>query len=460
VKSGTLRRFRTLEDWSRGGSWLHRRDPRFKLLSALVLLAAIAVAPTRSFTGLLLASAVGLAILFMAAVEAGLPPLSILARGWVVLPFTGVFALLAWLEGNPHRAATLLAKSWLSAVTVVVLMATTPLDRLLAGMQSLGVPPLLASVVQFVWRYLHVALDQLRRMQVARLARGGERRFVFAAATVAVLFASSAARAEPITGAAEDAACRLVFAGRSPRLGAAFDGFWRMAVSHHQPIVEVRGLRFRYEDGTEALRGVDFMVHRGERVALLGANGSGKTTFLLHLNGILRGAGFIEVCGTELADSSLKSIRRKIGFLFQDPDDQLFLPTVLEDVAFGPLEHGCPAEEAIRRARAALERVGLQAEAARAPHRLSAGQRQRVALAGILAAEPEILVLDEPTTHLDPPSRAAFLALLEGLPQSLLLVSHDVAFAARLAKRAVFFEQGQIVADGPIDEIVRRFGWA
>ena len=198
MKSGTLRRFRTLEDWSRSGSWLHRRDPRFKLLSALVLLAAIAVAPTRSFTGLLLASAVGLAILFMAAVEAGLPPLSILARGWVVLPFTGVFALLAWLEGNPHRAATLLAKSWLSAVTVVVLMATTPLDRLLAGMQSLGVPPLLASVVQFVWRYLHVALDQLRRMQVARLARGGERRFVLAAATVAVLFASSAARAERV----------------------------------------------------------------------------------------------------------------------------------------------------------------------------------------------------------------------------------------------------------------------
>lgn len=198
MNSGTLRTIRTLEDWSRGGSWLHRRDPRFKLLSALVLLAAIAIAPAREFSGLLLASAAGASILFIASAGAGLPPLSILARGWVVLPFTGLFALLAWFEGDPHRAASLLVKSWLSAVTVVLLMAATPLERLLAGMQSLGVPPLLASVVQFVWRYLHVAFDQLRRMQVARLARGGERRFVFAVATVAVLFASSAARAERV----------------------------------------------------------------------------------------------------------------------------------------------------------------------------------------------------------------------------------------------------------------------
>jgi len=230
-------------------------------------------------------------------------------------------------------------------------------------------------------------------------------------------------------------------------------------MSHHQPIIEVRDLRYRYEDGTEALKGVDFMLHRGERVALLGANGSGKTTFLLHLNGILRGQGFIEVCGTELAGSNLKWIRRRIGFLFQDPDDQLFLPTVLEDVAFGPLEQGCTAEDATRRAHAALEHVGLSVEAARAPHRLSAGQRQRVALAGILAAEPEILVLDEPTTHLDPPSRGALLTLLAGLPQSLLLATHDVVFAAQLAQRAVFFDRGRIIADGPIDQVVQEFRW-
>src|SRR5208283_2006168 len=192
----------------------------------------------------------------------------------------------------------------------------------------------------------------------------------------------------PPAAAAENTPGRLGAVGRGPVVGCPSDGLWRVAMSHHQPIIEVRDLRYRYEDGTEALKGVDFMLHRGERVALLGANGSGKTTFLLHLNGILRGQGFIEVCGTELAGSNLKWIRRRIGFLFQDPDDQLFLPTVLEDVAFGPLEQGCTAEDATRRAHAALEHVGLSVEAARAPHRLSAGQRQRVALAGILAAEP------------------------------------------------------------------------
>jgi len=198
VRDSRLSGYRSVEDWSRGCTWLHRRDPRIKLLSTLLLLAAIAVAPARGYTGLALISAVGLSILFLAAAAAGLPPLSILLRGWVVLPFTGVFALLAWLEGNPQRAATLLAKSWLSAAAVVLLMATTPLERLLAGMQALGIPPLLGAVAQFVWRYLHVALDQLHRMQVARLARGGERRFAFAAATVAVLFASSSARAERV----------------------------------------------------------------------------------------------------------------------------------------------------------------------------------------------------------------------------------------------------------------------
>ena len=154
--------------------------------------------PARDTTSLCLGVVAAVAILATAAISARLPVFSILARGWVVLPFTGVFALLAWIEGNPHRAVSLLAKSWLSAVAVVLLMAATPLERLFAGLEKMGLPPLLVSVVQFVWRYLHVSFAQLDRMRIARAARGGERRFVFATSTVAVLFASSAARAERV----------------------------------------------------------------------------------------------------------------------------------------------------------------------------------------------------------------------------------------------------------------------
>jgi len=198
VNRGPLSSIRTLEDWSRSDSWLHRRDPRAKLLSALFVLVALAVMPARDTVSLCLGVAAAFAILAAAAISARLPVLSILARGWVVLPFTGLFALLAWIEGDPHRALSLLSKSWLSAVAVVLLMASTPLERLFAGLEKMGLPLLLVSVVQFVWRYLHVAFAQLDRMRIARAARGGEHRFVFATSTVAVLFASSAARAERV----------------------------------------------------------------------------------------------------------------------------------------------------------------------------------------------------------------------------------------------------------------------
>jgi cobalt/nickel transport system ATP-binding protein len=224
-------------------------------------------------------------------------------------------------------------------------------------------------------------------------------------------------------------------------------------------LIEVRGLRFRYDDGTLALDGVDFQLFPGETVALFGRNGSGKTTFVHHLNGLLAGEGFVSVCGLRVERRNLPAVRRKIGLVFQDSDEQLFMPTVLEDVAFGPLNRGLDTTAAIETARHALRDVGLEALAGRAPYHLSAGEKKRVALAGILAMEPEILVLDEPTTHLDPPSRRSLLALLDGLPQTILLVTHDVAFAARLTHRAVFFDHGRIVADGPIQTIVRENRW-
>lgn len=225
------------------------------------------------------------------------------------------------------------------------------------------------------------------------------------------------------------------------------------------PLIEVRGLRFQYEDGTTALDGIDFTLHAAETVALFGANGSGKTTFALHLNGILRGEGEIRVCGLPLDRENLPAVRSKIGMVFQDSDEQLFMPTVLEDVAFGPLNLGLPPEEARAKALAALEQVGLQHAAAKAPYHLSAGEKKRVALAGVLAMNPEILVLDEPNTFLDPPSQANLLHLLSNLPQAKLVITHNAQFASALANRAVFFEKGKLVADGPIQEIVQRFQW-
>ena len=226
-----------------------------------------------------------------------------------------------------------------------------------------------------------------------------------------------------------------------------------------QPLIEVRDLRFRYDDGTAALNGVNFQLRERETVALLGANGSGKTTFVLHLNGLLAGEGVITVCGMPVAKDTLARIRQKIGLVFQDSDNQLFMPTVLDDVSFGPLNLGLDRAQAALRARAALEQVGMTAAVHKAPYHLSAGEKKRVAIAGILAMEPEILILDEPTTFLDPPGHRALADLLQRLPQAKILVTHDVEFAAALAGRAVFFEKGTVAGEGTVKEIVGRFGW-
>jgi cobalt/nickel transport system ATP-binding protein len=226
-----------------------------------------------------------------------------------------------------------------------------------------------------------------------------------------------------------------------------------------EPLIEVEQLHYRYETGVEALRGVDFRLYPGETVALLGANGSGKTTFVLHLNGLLQGEGEIRVCGLRVEKQNLAAIRQKLGLVFQDPDEQLFMPTVLEDVCFGPLSHGVPPEEAISRARAALALTGMRDVEERAPYHLSAGEKRRVALAGVLAMRPEILVLDEPTTFLDPPAQKRLVEILTGLEQARIIVTHNLNLARRLATRAVFFEKGRIAGEGTVEELVKEFDW-
>lgn len=225
------------------------------------------------------------------------------------------------------------------------------------------------------------------------------------------------------------------------------------------PLIQARNLRHRYEDGTIALDGVDFDLVPGETVALLGRNGSGKTTFVLQLTGLLHGDGEILICGERVTKESLGKIRSRVGMVFQDSDEQLFMPTVLEDVCFGPRNLGIEPGAATERAHRYLSEVGMLGAIHRAPYHLSAGEKRRVALAGVLAMEPEILILDEPTTFLDPPAQRDLVKTLRSLPQAKVLVTHDIPFARALATRAVFFEQGKIAAQGSLEEIVRRYVW-
>ncbi len=225
------------------------------------------------------------------------------------------------------------------------------------------------------------------------------------------------------------------------------------------PAIEVTGLRYRYEDGTEALKGVDFQLQVGESVALFGANGSGKSTFALHLNGLLSGQGKVMVCGIEVSRQTAALVRRKVGLVFQDSDTQLFMPTVLEDVAFGLLNQGVLPEEARRRAGIALAQTGMSDLAHKAPYHLSAGEKKRVAIAGILTLEPEVLVLDEPTTFLDPPGQSVLAKLLCNLPQAKILITHDTQFALAVCTRAVFFRDGAVAGEGTVREIADRFNW-
>lgn len=225
------------------------------------------------------------------------------------------------------------------------------------------------------------------------------------------------------------------------------------------PLIEVKDLRFRYPDGTSALNGIDFRLYPGETVALLGANGSGKTTFVLHLNGILRGEGLVSVCGMQVGKDTLPDIRRKVGLVFQEADEQLFMPTVLDDVTFGLLNLGVSPDEAAAQGREALARVGMEGTGGKAPYHLSAGEKRRVALAGVLVMRPEILILDEPTTYLDPPGQRNLLELLRELPQAKIVVTHSTTLALAVAQRAVFFQKGKVAGEGVTEEIIQRFQW-
>jgi cobalt/nickel transport system ATP-binding protein len=218
--------------------------------------------------------------------------------------------------------------------------------------------------------------------------------------------------------------------------------------------VHASGLSYRYPNGQLALRGLDLHVEHGERVAIRGPNGAGKTTLMLHLNGLMRGEGSLEVAGLEVEDGTLARLRASVGLVFQDPDDQLFMPTVLEDVSFGPLNQGLPRKEVERRVGEALASVRMEGAAGRAPYQLSMGERRRVAIATVLAMRPSLLVLDEPSANLDPRARRELLEVLEEIDRTMLLTTHDLPMAAELCERAVILADGEIVADAGCHELL------
>jgi cobalt/nickel transport system ATP-binding protein len=232
-------------------------------------------------------------------------------------------------------------------------------------------------------------------------------------------------------------------------------------------VLNVRGATYRYPDGTNALTGATFTLAAGERAALLGPTGAGKSTLLQLLNGLLRASsGEVVVCGLPVDDARVAEIRRRVGLVFQNPDDQLFLPSLLEDVAFGPLNAGAAPAEAERRAHAVLHDLGLGAAHDKAAHHLSGGERRLAALATVLVSEPALLVLDEPSGDLDARSRRRLRAILQERREALLVATHDLEFVRGLCGRALVLVDGRLAFDGGLEELLgdveqlERFGLA
>ncbi len=225
-------------------------------------------------------------------------------------------------------------------------------------------------------------------------------------------------------------------------------------MSHHT--ISVRALSFSYPDGTRALDDVSFEVGHGEAIAVVGANGAGKSTLLLHLNGLLTPEhGTVDIGGIPVTRGTLPDIRRTVGMVFQDPDDQLFMPTVAEDVGFGPLNLGLPPEAVAARVKEALGRVGAHHLVERPPYRLSGGEKRAVAIATVLAMEPSVLVMDEPSSGLDPRARRRLIGLLETFEHTRIVATHDLDLAAELCERTIVMGDGRVLADRPTAEVFR-----
>jgi cobalt/nickel transport system ATP-binding protein len=221
-----------------------------------------------------------------------------------------------------------------------------------------------------------------------------------------------------------------------------------------EEIITVENLSFSYPDGQQALTDVNLTIYQGGSVALMGPNGAGKSTLVLHFNGILRSNGTVKLLGKPLDDKNLRWARSKVGLVFQEPDDQLFSPTVFDDVAFGPINMGYSEAEVHQAVKRALDLVGMAGYEKRSPHHLSVGEKKRIAIATVLSMSPEILIIDEPSSNLDPRGKWSLIDVLNSLPGTKVIVSHDLELVKALCHRVVIIDQGRVVADGAADDIL------
>ena len=221
-----------------------------------------------------------------------------------------------------------------------------------------------------------------------------------------------------------------------------------------EEVVKIENLSFYYPDGQQALTDVSLTINQGESVGLIGPNGAGKSTLLLHLNGILRTNGLVKVFGKSVDDKNLREVRSKVGLVFQNPDDQLFSPTVFDDVAFGPLNQGHSETEVRQSVARALDWVGMTGYEPRSPHHLSLGEKKRIAIATVLSMMPEVLVLDEPTANLDPRGKWSLIGLLRKLPITKIIASHDLDAVKSLCQRVIILDHGQMIVDGASDRVL------
>ncbi len=444
-----------------GDSPVHRLAPHVKVVVAFAAVLGVVATPRTLFP------LFGLYLLVLVAVwaVARISPWWFLKRAVIEVPFVVLAFLLPFFGTDPRTDVlgvsvsvegtlagwNILVKGTLGVLISLTLAATTAPGDLFKGLQRLRVPAPLIMIATLMLRYGEVVVGEAKRMRVARISRGDDPRFLWQAGALArsvgTLFIRSYERGERVHLA-------MVSRGWTGRPGGSATFVPETPAA---PALNVSKLAFAYPDGHQALFGVDLRVERGERVAVLGPNGAGKTTFALHLNGVLSGgSGTVSVAGLDVAKENLREIRRRVGLVFQDPDDQLFCPTVREDVAFGPQNFGMSdVDERVLRA---LRAVGMESVADRSPLHLSGGQRRRVALATVLACDPEVLVLDEPSANLEPVARRELAELLLGLGRTMLMVTHDLPFALQICPRSVLVDDGVVVADGPTRELLADAG--